>query len=230
MSVASYLLAAGVAVGCGLDRTAALQVMISRPLVAGPLTGWVLGDAVAGLEVGSLIELLWLGRLPVGAAVPPDDTQVAVGGTALAVLAAPSLGMAGLPFTLLCTLLALPLGKVGQLFDRFARHLNGRLVQRVQQELQDGRLAVVDRCHMMGLVNFGLSSLASYFVIVILGTLALHWLAPILYAPVAHCADWLRLGLPLVGAAALLGTINVSRAPLLFGVSFAAVLLILWVM
>ena len=65
----------------GLDRVALVQMMISRPLVAGPLTGLVLGKPLLGLEVGMLLELLWLGRLPVGAAIPPDDTQVSVGAT-----------------------------------------------------------------------------------------------------------------------------------------------------
>ncbi|HKK01035.1 MAG TPA: PTS sugar transporter subunit IIC [Desulfuromonadales bacterium] len=230
MPVADYLLAAGVAVGCGLDRTAALQMMISRPLVAGPLTGWVLGNAVAGLEVGSLIELLWLGRLPIGAAVPPDDTQVAVGGTALAVLAGPTFGMIGFPSVLLCTLLALPLGKVGELFDRLARYWNDRLALQAQKGVAENRFASVERCHLLGLVHFGLSSLATYAVIVIFGSVALHWLVPVLYAPVVRSAAWLRLGLPLVGAAVLLGTINVNRSLLLFGVSFAAVLLTLAVL
>ena len=64
-SCTPYLLGAGMAVLLGLDRTAALQIMISRPLVAGPLVGLLLGDALTGLTVGMLLELLWLCRMPV---------------------------------------------------------------------------------------------------------------------------------------------------------------------
>ncbi len=85
MAVADFLIGGALAVGLGLDRTAAFQFMVSRPIVAAPLTGWLIGDAMAGLQIGAMIELLWLGRLPVGAAVPPDDTQVAIGATILAV-------------------------------------------------------------------------------------------------------------------------------------------------
>ena len=79
MLVGDYLLAGLVAMLTGLDRVALVQIMISRPLVAATLTGWVLGNPLIGMEIGMMLELLWLGRLPVGAAIPPDDTQVAVG-------------------------------------------------------------------------------------------------------------------------------------------------------
>ncbi len=50
MVVGDYLLAGFVAMLTGLDRVALVQVMISRPLVAGSLTGWVLGSPLVGLE------------------------------------------------------------------------------------------------------------------------------------------------------------------------------------
>jgi PTS system mannose-specific IIC component len=84
--VSEYLFAGGISLLAGIDRTAAMQFMVSRPIVAAPVTGLVLGEPLVGLQVGVLIELLWLGRLPVGAAIPPDDTQIAVGGTALAII------------------------------------------------------------------------------------------------------------------------------------------------
>src|SRR5210317_613945 len=106
MVVADYLFAGLVSMLTGLDRVALVQLMISRPLVAGPLTGWVLGSPLVGLEVGMLLELLWLGRLPVGAAIPPDDTQVAVGATVLALTVGEMLNLVGMPMVLLAVLVA----------------------------------------------------------------------------------------------------------------------------
>ena len=62
MTIADWLLAALVAVICGLDRVALSQFMISRPLVAGPLTGALLGEPLLGLQVGMLLLTLpvWL--------------------------------------------------------------------------------------------------------------------------------------------------------------------------
>src|SRR6056297_3604623 len=100
-----------VAWGCGLDRVAAGQFLLSRPLVAAPLTG-------------VLLELLWLGRLPVGAAVPPDDTQVAIAATVMTLFLGRTLHADGHELLLLCVLTSLPLGKVGQYSEHYARHYN----------------------------------------------------------------------------------------------------------
>jgi len=58
--IQDLLLGALVALLCGLDRVAVLQIMISRPLVAAPLTGMLLGQPLIGLQVGIMMELLWL--------------------------------------------------------------------------------------------------------------------------------------------------------------------------
>lgn len=228
MAVVSYLTGGVLAVLLGLDRTAAFQLMVSRPIVAAPLTGWLLGDAVAGLQVGAMLELLWLGRLPVGAAVPPDDTQVAIGATVLALTMGGGQVAAGLPLTLLCIVVAMPLGKVGQFLDRGVRQWNGRLLKRAERAVAQGRLQEVARCHLRGIAHFALSSLATFLVVVAGGSLLVERLAPVLLTPAADTAPWLRLAFPLVGIAGILCTINVSRARTLFAASFSTALLILW--
>lgn len=228
MVVADYLLAGLVAMLTGLDRVALVQVMISRPLVAGTLTGWVLGEALIGMEVGMLLELLWLGRLPVGAAIPPDDTQVAVGGTVLAISMGSILDFHGMPLVLLSVLIAIPLGKFGQFFDRLARHMNDRLSVAACRALEEGDESVLERNHLLGLVSFALASLATAVVIVVAGSVALYLLAPNLIGAVQEAGLSLQFSLILVGAASLLGTINVNRSISLFCAAFCGTLLVLW--
>ncbi len=60
-----------------LDVEAAGQIMVSRPIVVGPLVGWFLGHPNIGLEMGALIELIWIGDLSVGAHLPIDLTMLA---------------------------------------------------------------------------------------------------------------------------------------------------------
>ena len=131
----SLTLGALVSLICGLDRVAILQMMVSRPIVAAPLTAILLGEPLVGLQIGVMVELLWLARLPVGAAVPPDDTQVAIASSVLVIALGQSLDASGTELLLLCLFVAIPLGKVGQYFDRYAREYNVRLVKQVSSAL-----------------------------------------------------------------------------------------------
>lgn len=230
MPVADYLISGTVAVCAGLDRTAAFQVMISRPIVAAPLAAWLLGEPLVGLQIGALLELLWLGRLPVGAAIPPDDTQVAVAATLLTITMGQTLALSGLPLLLLCTLVAMPLGKFGQLTERLARNGNRRLLARAEAAMRRGDLRAAEWSHLLGLVHFALASLGGFAIIVLSGSLALHALAPLLADSVAAASGRLQLTFPLVGIAIILGSLNVKRARTLYGASFATALLMLWLL
>jgi PTS system mannose-specific IIC component len=230
MNWTDFLLGALVALIAGLDRTAAFQFMVSRPIVCGPLTGWVIGQPAIGLLIGALIELLWLGRLPVGAAIPPDDTQVAVGATLLSVTMLDVFAVSSTAVVLLSLLIAMPLGKVGQFFDRRVRHRNARLVRQAEADLNEGRIAAAPHRHWKGILYFAFASLATVVVIVAAGSLIMTLLGPLVIGEVERMKSWLVLAFPLVGAAVILGTINVSRAMTLFCSSFATALLLLWLL
>ncbi|WP_172399696.1 PTS sugar transporter subunit IIC [Geothermobacter hydrogeniphilus] len=227
----TVLLSGGlIAIVAGLDRTALLQIMLSRPLVAGSLLGWLLGVPESGLLIGALCELLWLSRMPVGAAIPPDDTQVAVGATCLTVLLNPAGGFAPEPVALFALLLAMPLGKVGQWFDRLARNCNSRLLRRAERAVADGHEEQIERLHLRGVLHFAGAALATFVVVVAGGMLigmpllprAVHLLQPL--------TGELELLFPLVGAAVILATLHVSRALTLFSTSFVTVLLTIWLL
>jgi len=49
-----------------LDGTSLGQFMISRPLVAGVLTGWMVGDPLLGLLIGGILEIYFISIFPVG--------------------------------------------------------------------------------------------------------------------------------------------------------------------
>lgn len=228
MLVVDLALGAVVALICGLDRVAALQIMISRPIVAAPLAGWLLGDIEVGLQVGLMIELLWLARLPVGAAIPPDDTQVSIAGTVLSVGMGQLLGQDGTAFILLCLLVTIPMGKFGQYFDHFARTRNRQTMERAEAALEAGNPSAAELYHLHGLFRFSLAAVGTYAVIIAGGVVLIPLLSPILMSGIENSADWLRLALPLVGISVILGTINVSRSLTLFSASFGMAFLLMW--
>lgn len=215
-SFTPYLFGAGMAVLLGLDRTAALQIMVSRPLVAGPLVGFILGDAATGLTIGMLLELLWLCRLPVGANISHDDTQVAVGATTLAITLSGALGNWGLALPLSALLVTLPLGKIGQFVERTVRNRNQLLITATKESLLKGSLPSINRMHLFGLAHFALGALATYTAMVLIGRWLLMEYIPFFIDRVATQALWIKLALILVGAATLLQSLNVRRSSLLF--------------
>lgn len=227
-SFTPYLLGAGMAVLLGLDRTAVLQIMISRPLVAGPLVGLVLGDMLTGLTVGMLLELLWLCRMPVGASIPHDDTQITVSATTLAIALSGELG-GGVGLTLGALLVALSLGKIGQSVERAVRTQNQRLPAVALARLQNGHHPAVERLHLLGLVNFALGALTTYTAIVLIGRWLMISGAPFFLARLTSQADWIKLALILAGASTLLQALNVRRAYGLFFGGFLFTFLLLGV-
>ena len=62
----------------GLDQTGVGQFMLSRPLVAGPLVGAILGAPVSGVLVGAILEVLFLPAFPVGGARFPETGPATV--------------------------------------------------------------------------------------------------------------------------------------------------------
>jgi fructoselysine and glucoselysine-specific PTS system IID component len=60
--------------------------LLSRPLILGPLVGLVLGDVIQGTIIGATLELIFMGNIKVGAAIPPDVITGGVLGTAFAII------------------------------------------------------------------------------------------------------------------------------------------------
>lgn len=80
------------------------QLFTYRPLVVGPIVGLIMGDLRMGLEVGVIIELMFLGQVFVGTALPPEETfstgiaaafAVTSGSTAIALATALPLAILG---------------------------------------------------------------------------------------------------------------------------------------
>lgn len=117
-----------------LDGTSFGQVMISRPLVAGTLGGWIVGAPEAGAMLGLILEALDLSDLPVGAAVTPETGPAALAAGAV-------FGTTGTSLLALLTaaLFGLVWQWVGGHTVRALRHLNVRIAA-PDQPLTPGEL------------------------------------------------------------------------------------------
>lgn len=104
---------------------------IYRPLVGGFLTGLVLGDPVTGVMVGATINLMYIGFIAAGGALPGDMCLAGILGTALAITG-------GLD-TEAALAIAVPIGLIGTLLwfgrltlDSIFVHLADKYVEKGQ--------------------------------------------------------------------------------------------------
>jgi mannose/fructose/N-acetylgalactosamine-specific phosphotransferase system component IIC len=105
-----------------LDGTAVGQFMFSRPLVAGVLVGWLVGDPPAGIAVGTILELYLLVSFPTGGSrFPEGATATVVAVAATVVTDAPG----ALP---LAVALGLVWGQLAGLSVTWMRRLNSHIV------------------------------------------------------------------------------------------------------
>jgi fructoselysine/glucoselysine PTS system EIID component len=112
--------------------------LLSRPLVLGPLVGLVLGDLQQGIIIGASLELIFMGNIKVGAAIPPDVVTGGVLGTAFAIISGKGTGIAlalAIPISILAEMLLSALfvtrSVFNKLFERYAEAGDWRGVERL---------------------------------------------------------------------------------------------------
>lgn len=163
-TLSQVLLTAVIGGVIGLDRTALGQFMISQPVVAGPLTGWLLGDLGAGLVIGGMLELIWVLDMPIGTFVPADSTVAAVSATAIAALAGPA--PAALPVIGFSLLLTVGMVPVTMFADHLMRQRNAQIPDLALSPGGRPTEARATFWHLAGLVAFFLKSFVLCLVLV----------------------------------------------------------------
>ncbi len=154
-----------------LDKTAAFQTGVSRPIVVAPLTGYLLGAAEAGLMVGVIIELLLIGNLPVGTYVPAHETALALLVTAVTITAfgagADFAGFSGAArFIPAALLVSIPVGRIYRRADAFTRGFNRRFFDSVALSLESDSPVDPIRENMKGLVPVFVINVVALFITV----------------------------------------------------------------
>jgi len=161
---------------CAVERRGFLQAMVSRPLVAGTGTGLLLGDVQAGLYVGLLFELYYLGAASLGASRPENDTLAATAGAAFAAGLARANGAPSVPAVWSLGVLACAgMGPLGRWMEqRLERHAAG-LLGRAASIAEAGQLRRAVRQNLFGLWPFFAAFGAVTAAASLAGQLAAPW-------------------------------------------------------
>lgn len=131
----------------GLDLATIAQVMIARPLVAGVVAGWIIGDVQTGLIVGAILELFALEVLPFGAARYPD---YGLGAVAAAATAGGAPGVFGIGIGVGVGLLIAYLGEIA---IQLVRQRTAADVVSRREVIDSGDVSVIYRLHLRGIVR-----------------------------------------------------------------------------
>jgi mannose/fructose/N-acetylgalactosamine-specific phosphotransferase system component IIC len=221
-----YLVLALVAGLAAVERKGFLQAMLSRPIALAPLAGWALGDLEGGLLVAAPLELLWLGAVNLGAALPVHE---ALGTTAIAggaVLAGRATGAGTSPeIAILAVLLCAPLALLGRKADRLVEIWNERLAARAEAQLLHHHPGAAVRANLYGLLlPFTIAA-----VLAPAGAAAAELAIPAVLRALPEAQGPLRLGFYAFAALACASgakALRARRAPLFFFAALAAALLV----
>lgn len=115
--------------------------LLSRPLVLGPLVGLVLGDPVQGVIIGGTLELIFMGNIKVGAAIPPDVVTGGVLGTAFAIISGkgPAIALA----------IAVPVSILAEMMISGLFVFRAVLNKKFSQYAEDGDYKKIQRLHII---------------------------------------------------------------------------------
>lgn len=192
----AWLMLWGVLVG--LDLASVMQTMITRPLVAGTVAGFIVGDPMAGLQVGVVLELFALEVLPVGSARYPDYGLGAVAAAAAAVHAPGVFG------TGVGVAVGLVVAYIGGKAIHLVRVENSADVMSQRRALDAGDHAAVAAVHLRSLVRDVGRALVVTWIGLFLVAICLRWLPLTVEISV-------YLGVAAVGAAIAAGVTGVGR-------------------
>ena len=115
--------------------------LLSRPLILGPLVGLVLGDVTQGTIIGATLELIFMGNIKVGAAIPPDVITGGVLGTAFAIISGkgPAIALAiAIPVSILAEMVISGLFVLRPIFNK-----------RFNQYAEQGNFKGIQQLHIL---------------------------------------------------------------------------------
>jgi len=207
-----------------LDRTAAFQTMVSRPLVTAPVIGYVLGNVEAALVVGIVLELLFIGDLPVGRYIPVHETGLTVLVTAGVLNAIPvSFPVEGVvPAALL---VAVPVALAYKKADALVRMVNSRFYDNAVTTLNSGEEPCMAAENLKGAALFFGAGFVTLFVTAMPVIALARYLRPVARQAAVFPA---LAGCLVLGVAAGVNTVYTGRTLLVFAAAGAATVAVVW--
>ena len=160
--------------------------LASRPIVTGVLIGLVMGDLETGIIVGATLEMVFIGSVTIGAAVPPDVITGGILGTAFAISTGQGAEVA--------LTLAFPIASLYLIVDNaLTLVVMPFFVHKADTYVAKGDLAGMERMHLLG--GFVVKSLPRFVVC----ALAFYLGTPVMNAVLEAIPEFVSNGLVVAG-------------------------------
>lgn len=176
---------------------------LTQPVIAGMISGFIMGDLATGLMVGGTLQMMRLGIAAFGGASVPDYFTGAVLGTAFAVISGKGAEY-GIGLAVPVSLLMLQL-------DVAARFCNVFLLHKIDKAIDKLQVKRIPKLVLSGSILWGLSRAIPILLMLLIGDVAVTALTN-------NIPEWLMTGLktaggvlPVVGIAILLRYLPVKQ-------------------
>lgn len=192
------------------DVTAAFQSMVSRPIFCAPLFGLIFGDVEAGIRIGIIIELLWISVVPLGNAVPPDSTVVAVSAVYISALTRAEFGQGYIAFLILTLV---PLGILFKRIDIYHRQKNSLLLHYLKARIGKDDFKAVNRVTYISFFVFVSKAFVFLIIIMRIGVTVLPSIYKYVPYSVRESLSFLLYILPAIGLGTMIQTMIFKKSP-----------------
>lgn len=196
---------------CILDQRG-LHLGFRKPLLAGVVVGFILGEPLEGLIIAGTLELMWLGTNAIGAYQPPDVISGSIVGVAIGILSGEGQA-AGVAVGITVALLV-------QQLDMLATTLNIFYVHKADKVIESGEFDKIKKLHFMGGFNYFISRAIPVFLCIYFG-------APLIESILEVIPKWFLSGMtvaskiiPAVGLAMLLSMMVQKNMWIFFLIGF----------
>ena len=187
--------------------------MVIRPIVVSPLVGLALGDLTNGLLIGATLELVFMGAIQIGGAVPPDVLVGAGLGTAFAIMNGSGADVA--------LTLALPISIVAQSLKVIVFIVRSWFMDFAMKQAANANFRNLHLINIGGLILQCLMYFVVAYVAIALGSNAVQSIIAAIPEPIMNGLNVAGGLLPAVGFALLLQPMMTAKNAIYFVLGFA---------
>lgn len=164
-----YIIIAAIGAIVAMDTTVAGQFMISQPIFASTITGYLLGNIESGLYIGLLMQLMWLKQIPAGGSIYLNGNLGSLTAVSVYEICAGNFQFSteGLQFFVI--IYGILTSYIYGFFTQLQRHINLAVIPAARFEILKNHFLRFQIFHLSGVIYTGLGGAFLVVIFVLIG-------------------------------------------------------------